>query len=60
MKFLKEMFGHYMKSNTFEKGAALSYYVAFSFLPMIVIVISVLGLIFREDTVSEELITQLG
>lgn len=59
MKFLKELFGHYMKSNTFEKGAALSYYVAFSFLPMIVIVISVVGLIFSEDTVSDELIGQL-
>ena len=59
MKFLKEMFGHYMKSNTFEKGAALSYYVAFSFLPMIVIVISVVGLIFQEDTVSYELGQQL-
>jgi len=59
MKFLKDIFNHYLKSNTFEKGAALSYYVAFSFLPMIMIIISVLGILFKEDTVSGELNTQL-
>lgn len=59
MKFLKEIFKLFLESRTFEKGAALSYYVAFSFLPMIVIVVSVLGIIFKEDTVSGELNQQL-
>ena len=59
MKLIKDIFAHYMRVDTFEKGAALSYYVAFSFLPMIMIVISVLGIIFKEDTVSADLYEQL-
>ncbi len=60
IRFVKDLFRHYLNSGTFEKGAALSYYVAFSFLPMIVIVISLLGIIFNESTVTGELFKQLG
>ena len=59
MKFLKDIFIHYIRSNTFEKGAALSYYTAFSFLPITVIITSVLGLIFKEEIISGELYTFL-
>ncbi len=60
MKFLKALFSHFMRSNTFEKGAALSYYAVFSFLPIIMIITSVLGLLFKEDAISAELYNVLN
>lgn len=57
--FIKQLFTHFSESNTFEKGAALAYYTVFSFLPMIVIVISLLGIFFGEAAVSGELFKQL-
>lgn len=54
MNFLKEIYSHFMKSSTFEKGAALSYYTVFSFLPITMIITSVLGLIFKGDTINAE------
>ena len=55
MKLLKDLYLHYIRSNTFEKGAALSYYTVFSFLPIIMIMTSILGILFKEDAVSGEL-----
>jgi membrane protein len=60
MKFIKAIFSHFMRSNTFEKGAALSYYTVFSFLPVIMIITSVLGLLFKEDAISAELYNVLN
>lgn len=59
LDFIKKLFTHFSNSNTFEKGAALAYYTVFSFLPMIVIVISLLGIFFGEAAVNGELFTQL-
>lgn len=57
MKFLKEIYHHYMSSDTFEKGAALSYYTVFSFLPIILIIKFILGVIYKKDIISSELNT---
>ncbi|NOU59497.1 YihY/virulence factor BrkB family protein [Marinifilum caeruleilacunae] len=59
IRFIKEVFNHFLESNTFQKGAALAYYAVFSLLPMIVILISVLGLFFGEQAVSGEIYAQL-
>ncbi|MCL6267189.1 YihY/virulence factor BrkB family protein [Flagellimonas myxillae] len=59
MKFIKEVFNHFFKSNTFQKGAALAYYAVFSLLPMIIILISVFGLLFGKQAVSGEIFQQL-
>ncbi len=55
MRFLKDIYHQYMKSDTFEKGAALSYYTVFSFLPITMIISSLLGILFKEDSISDEL-----
>ncbi len=57
--FFKALFQHFANSNTTEKGAALAYYAVFSLLPMIMIVISVLGLLFGQQAVSGEIFSQL-
>ena len=59
MKFLKEVFSHFFNSNTFQKGGSLAYYAVFSFIPMIVIIISFLGVFFGEQAVSGEIYAQL-
>ncbi|MEZ5070226.1 MAG: YihY/virulence factor BrkB family protein [Bacteroidales bacterium] len=53
--FVRDTFVHYRDSNTFEKGAALSYYTAFSFLPITMILTSGLDLLFQDEIVSGEL-----
>ena len=40
IKFIREIFDHFLISNTFQKGAALAYYAVFSTLPIIIIAIS--------------------
>ena len=40
-------------------GAALSYYSVFSLSPLLLIVISIAGLVFGQDTASGEVIAQL-
>ena len=59
IKLLKEVFSHFFNSNTFQKGASLAYYAVFSFIPMIIIIISILGLFFGEKAVSGEVCSQL-
>lgn len=59
IQLIKDVLRHFSKSNTFEKGAALAYYTVFSFLPMIIIIISVLGILYGQDAVSGELFTKI-
>ncbi len=59
ISFLKEVFNHFFNSNTFQKGASLAYYAVFSLLPIIVILISLLGLFFGKQAVSGEIYEQL-
>ncbi|WP_340064626.1 YihY/virulence factor BrkB family protein [Ascidiimonas aurantiaca] len=58
--FLKNLFVHFKKANTSEKGASLAYYTAFSFIPMIIIIISVLGILFGKEPVAEYVYQQLA
>jgi len=58
-KLLKDVFILFFKSNTFQKGAALAYFAVFSFIPMIVIIISLLGMFFGEDAISGEVYFKL-
>lgn len=58
-KLLKDVSIHFFKSNTFQKGAALAYFAVFSFIPMIVIIISLLGIFFGEDAISGEVYSKL-
>lgn len=58
-KFLKSVFNHFFNSNTFQKGAALAYYAVFSIFPIIIILISVLGMVFGKQAVSGEIFEQL-
>lgn len=57
--FIKAVFNHFFNSNTFQKGAALAYYAVFSIFPIIIIVISILGLVFGKQAVSGEVFMQL-
>ncbi|WP_298904449.1 YihY/virulence factor BrkB family protein [uncultured Psychroserpens sp.] len=59
IKFLKEVFNHFFNSNTFQKGAALAYYAVFSIFPIIIIVVSIMGIVFGKQAVSGEVFTQL-
>ncbi len=59
IKFLKSVIQHFFDSNTFQKGAALAYYTVFSLLPMIVVVVSLLGVFFGRYAVSGEIYAQL-
>ncbi len=59
LQFFKNVFNHFFNSNTFQKGAALAYYAVFSLLPMIVIIISLLGIFFGKQAVSGEIFNQL-
>ncbi|SHG66896.1 YihY/virulence factor BrkB family protein [Flagellimonas flava] len=59
IQFLKTVFKHFFNSNTFQKGAALAYYAVFSIFPIIIILISLLGMIFGKEAVSGEIFAQL-
>ncbi|MEZ5009677.1 MAG: YihY/virulence factor BrkB family protein [Chitinophagales bacterium] len=56
---MKAVLSHFFETKTFEKGAALSYYAVFSFLPIIIIVISVSGLFFGEQAVKGEIFLEI-
>ena len=58
--FLKALFKHFLDSDTFQKGAALAYYVAFSFLPAAVVLISLAGLLYGQQAASGEIYDQLS
>ncbi len=57
--FFKAVIGHFLDSDTFQKGAALAYYTVFSLLPMVIITVSLLGLLFGKEAVSGEVHDQL-
>ena len=59
VSFIKELFLYFFKSNSFQKGAGLAYYAVFSFIPIIIIVTSIVGIIFGEKAVAGEIYTQL-
>ena len=59
MKFIIEVFTHFFKSDTFQKGASLAYYAVFSFIPTLILIISVFGLLYGEQAVNGDLYKQL-
>ena len=59
LSFFKTIFNHFFNSNTFQKGAALAYYAVFSIFPIIIIVVSILGIVFGKQAVSGEVFNQL-
>lgn len=59
IRFFKEVFNHFLNSDTFQKGAALGYYAVFSIFPIIIIITSLLGIFFGEEAVSGEIHDQL-
>lgn len=58
-QLFKDVINHFINGNTFQKGAALAYYAVFSIFPIIIIIISVLGLVFGKQAVSGEVFLQL-
>ncbi len=58
--FLKEVVNHFLQSNTFQKGAALAYYSVFSFIPIMVILVSVAELAFHDLAVDGEIVKGLS
>lgn len=59
LQFIKDLIQDFAKSDTFQKGAALSYYAVFSILPIIVIITSILGLLYGDQAVSGEIYGKL-
>ncbi len=59
LSFFKTVFTHFFQSDPFQKGAALAYYAVFSIFPILIIVVSVLGLLFGKQAVSGDLFIQL-
>lgn len=59
LTFFKKVINHFFNSNTFQKGAALAYYTVFSIFPIIIIVISILGIVFGKQAVTGEIFHQL-
>lgn len=59
LRFFKTVFNHFLSNNTFQKGASLAYYAVFSLLPMIIILVSILGIVFGKQAVTGEIYTQL-
>lgn len=59
MTLLKDVFTHFANANTTQKGAALAYYTVFSFLPMIMVLVAILGMLFGAQAVSGELFGKL-
>lgn len=43
-QLFKDVISLFINGNTFQKGAALAYYAVFSIFPIIIIVVSILGL----------------
>lgn len=59
IRFFKEVFNHFLDSDTFQKGAALAYYAVFSIIPIIIIITSLVGLFFGKEAVAGEIQVQM-
>lgn len=61
---IKETFVHWNRHNASRMGAALSYYTMLSFIPLLVLLITVVGMMFGKDlvqgTIANELASTLG
>jgi len=57
---LKETFKGFMADNAFQFSAALSYYTIFSLAPLLIIVVSLIGMLFGADAVRGEISGQIN
>src|SRR5436305_9789219 len=49
---LSETFNHWLENKAQRLGAALAYYAAFSFAPLLVLLVTVANFIYKEDTLA--------
>lgn len=52
---LKQLYVHFMNSNTFQKGAAMAYYTILSLFPILIITISILSIFFSDLSIENEI-----
>lgn len=62
LNVFKETFRQWLEDKAPQLGAALAYYTVFSLAPLILVLLAILGLIFRNDPAGawEKMTTQLG
>ncbi|MDQ3199191.1 MAG: YihY/virulence factor BrkB family protein [Verrucomicrobiota bacterium] len=62
LNIFKETFRQWLEDKAPQLGAALAYYTVFSLAPLILVLLAILGLIFRNDPAGawERMTTQLG
>lgn len=58
--FVSELWAKYSKHNSLKLGASLAYYTVFSFAPIIIIVISIVGFFFGEEAIRGEVYWELN
>jgi membrane protein len=51
-RLLSETFNHWLENKAQRLGAALAYYAAFSFAPLLVLLVTVANFIYKEDTLA--------
>src|SRR5262249_59941493 len=51
-RLLSETFNHWLENKAQRLGAALAYYAAFSFAPLLVLLVTVANFIYKEDTLT--------
>lgn len=56
---IKELFQHFGNCNSSQKGSSLAYYAVFSIFPILMLIISVMGIIWGEQAVKNEIFMQL-
>jgi membrane protein len=57
---LRQTFQEWNEDNAPRLAAALSYYIAFSLAPLLVLIISLLGFLLQEDLAREQVLTQVS
>jgi membrane protein len=57
---LNETFKGFMADNVFQFSAALSYYTIFSLAPLLIIVVSLIGMLFGANAVRGEIFGQIN
>src|SRR6266542_3660622 len=58
-KLLRQTFNEWNEDHAPRLAAALAYYTAFSIAPLLVVVIGIVGIIVSQDTVQNQILTQV-
>jgi membrane protein len=59
-KFSKEIVGGFFEDGCLRMGAALAYYTVFALAPIIIIIMMVTGVFFADQTVNEQIYSQIN